>query len=93
MLLLSHEVIAQPATTAEAEALAFANLEQQVLQHRAIEAVIWGMPAVNRDLMYQAMAPARPGPGQPTAVLVEAARLEEPDPHAQHRRHLSHAIL
>ena len=29
----------------------FAELERQVLQHRAIEAVIWGMPAVNRDLM------------------------------------------
>ena len=33
----------------------FKDLERQVLQHRAIEAVIWGMPAVNRDLMYQAM--------------------------------------
>jgi len=33
----------------------FAELERQVLQHRALEAVIWGMPAVNRDLMYQAM--------------------------------------
>ncbi|MBX3417228.1 MAG: DUF1254 domain-containing protein [Pirellulaceae bacterium] len=33
----------------------FSDLQQQVLQHRAIEAVIWGMPAVNRDLMYQAM--------------------------------------
>lgn len=31
------------------------DLRQQVLQHRAIEAVIWGMPAVNRDLMHQAM--------------------------------------
>ena len=34
---------------------AFQDLELQVLQHRALEAVIWGMPAVNRDLMYQAM--------------------------------------
>ena len=33
----------------------FEDLERQVLQHRAIEALIWGMPAVNRDLMYQAM--------------------------------------
>ncbi|MGE3777070.1 MAG: DUF1254 domain-containing protein, partial [Pirellulaceae bacterium] len=33
----------------------FEDLERQVLQHRALEAVIWGMPAVNRDLMYQAM--------------------------------------
>jgi hypothetical protein len=33
----------------------FEDLERQVLQHRALEAVIWGMPAVNRDLMHQAM--------------------------------------
>ncbi|MGB9633476.1 MAG: DUF1254 domain-containing protein, partial [Chloroflexaceae bacterium] len=33
----------------------FSDIERQVLQHRAIEAIIWGMPAVNRDLMYQAM--------------------------------------
>ncbi len=33
----------------------FAKIQQHVLQHRALEAVIWGMPAVNRDLMYQAM--------------------------------------
>ncbi|MFO0806504.1 MAG: DUF1254 domain-containing protein [Gemmataceae bacterium] len=37
------------------EAVSFQDLERQVLNHRAIEAVIWGMPAVNRDLMYQAM--------------------------------------
>jgi len=33
----------------------FPEIERQVLQHRAIEAMIWGMPAVNLDLMYQAM--------------------------------------
>lgn len=33
----------------------FPEIQRQVLQHRAIEAMIWGMPAVNRDLMYQAM--------------------------------------
>ncbi|UIE39077.1 hypothetical protein [Leptodesmis sichuanensis] len=33
----------------------FPEIERQVLQHRAIEAIIWGMPAVNCDLMYQAM--------------------------------------
>ncbi len=39
----------------QSEAVSFQDLERQVLQHRALEAVIWGMPAVNRDLMYQAM--------------------------------------
>ena len=31
------------------------DLTGQVLRGRAVEAVIWGMPAVNFDLMYQAM--------------------------------------
>jgi len=31
-----------------------ANIEEQLKYHRAIEAVIWGMPAVNYDAMYQA---------------------------------------
>ena len=39
----------------EARPGTFPEIERQVLQHRAIEAIIWGMPAVNRDLMYQAM--------------------------------------
>jgi hypothetical protein len=32
------------------------QLPRNALHRRAIEAVIWGMPAVNTDLMYQAMA-------------------------------------
>ena len=32
------------------------QLTRNALRRRAIEAVIWGMPAVNTDLMYQAMA-------------------------------------
>lgn len=48
---------AQPGTspTKQSESPSFQDLERQVLQHRALEAVLWGMPAVNRDLMYQAM--------------------------------------
>jgi hypothetical protein len=38
---------AQPRTAAE--------LEQQLIHSRAIEAVIWGMPVVNYDLMFQQM--------------------------------------
>jgi hypothetical protein len=33
-----------------------ANLQEQMIYNRAIEAVIWGMPAVNYQLMYQEMA-------------------------------------
>src|SRR5580692_9443863 len=31
------------------------QLAQRTIERRAVEAVIWGMPAVNTDLMYQAM--------------------------------------
>ena len=31
------------------------ELTRRSIERRAIEAVIWGMPAVNYDLMYQAM--------------------------------------
>ncbi|MET0507769.1 MAG: DUF1254 domain-containing protein, partial [Burkholderiaceae bacterium] len=33
-----------------------AELAERSVHRRAVEAVIWGMPAVNTDLMYQAMA-------------------------------------
>src|SRR4029077_21269335 len=33
-----------------------ADLNERMLQRRGVEAVIWGMPAVNTDLMFQAMA-------------------------------------
>lgn len=54
---IAQDKKAQPGTspTKKSEAASFQDLERQVLQHRALEAVIWGMPAVNRDLMYQAM--------------------------------------
>jgi hypothetical protein len=32
------------------------ELAERTLHRRAVEAVVWGMPAVNTDLMYQAMA-------------------------------------
>jgi hypothetical protein len=44
-----------PSPAKPSEAGSHQDIERQVLQHRAIEAVIWGMPTVNRDLMHQAM--------------------------------------
>jgi hypothetical protein len=41
------------------------ELARRTLHRRAVEAVIWGMPAVNYDLMYQAMVrDAKGGPNQ-----------------------------
>ncbi|GAB3364904.1 DUF1254 domain-containing protein [Lysobacter rhizosphaerae] len=51
----------KPAATTQSDAKATAALTpqqitQRTVQRRAVEVVSWGMPAVNFDLMYQAMA-------------------------------------
>src|SRR5690242_10895615 len=38
-----------------AENISSAELTRRTVERRAVEAVIWGMAAVNYDLMYQAM--------------------------------------
>ena len=35
------------------------DLARRTLERRAVEAVIWGMPAVNAELMFQAMKDAQ----------------------------------
>ncbi len=42
-------------TSAHAQNLSPDDLARRAIERRAVEAVIWGMPAVNYDLMYQAM--------------------------------------
>ncbi len=41
--------------TSDKSSLTYAEIKQQLLKSRAIETIIWGMPAVNLDFMYQAM--------------------------------------
>ena len=41
-----------------------ADLARRTIERRAVEAVLWGMPAVNFDLMYQAFANIKGGPNQ-----------------------------
>jgi hypothetical protein len=41
--------------------IATSELAERMLHRRALEAVVWGMPAVNTDLMFQAMARAVKG--------------------------------
>ena len=71
------------------------NLTQRTLERRAVEAVIWGTPAVNFDRMYQAMVhDAKAGEGSNKIVYWSRLfRLEEPDPHAEPRLDLLHALL
>lgn len=40
------------------------DLSRRTVERRAVEAVIWGMPAVNYDLMYQAFVGIKGGPNQ-----------------------------
>ena len=50
------------------------NPTRDLVTRRAIEAMTWGMPAVNLDLMYKAMILAKRRPRQPDALLVAASR-------------------
>ena len=43
------------AAAAQAQTLSAQDLARRTIERRAVEAVIWGMPAVNLDLMLQAM--------------------------------------
>jgi hypothetical protein len=44
-----------PADSASAQMFSSDDLARRAVERRAVEAVIWGTPAVNFDLMYQAM--------------------------------------
>lgn len=46
---------AQPAAASQQSALTGEELTRRTVERRAIEAINWGMPAVNEDLMLQAM--------------------------------------
>jgi hypothetical protein len=54
---------ALPATTKAQEekpgSFTSAELAERTLHRRAVEAVIWGMPAVNAELMFRAMKDAQ----------------------------------
>jgi len=47
------------ATSAQAQNLSSEELARRTFERRAVEAVIWGMPAVNFELMHQAMVQAK----------------------------------
>jgi hypothetical protein len=60
--LLLSACVCTPAFSQQAPAAqATAQLEQRALDRRAVEAAIWGMPAVNYDLMLQEMLAKTPG--------------------------------
>src|SRR5882724_8474565 len=52
---LSEAAILAMSAPASAQDLSPDDLARRTVERRAVEAVVWGMPAVNYDLMYQAM--------------------------------------
>jgi hypothetical protein len=60
----------QPQTQSTSSIASPGDLAQRTVQRRAVEAVIWGMPAVNFDRMYQAMVhDAKAGEGSNKVVF------------------------
>jgi hypothetical protein len=61
LLILSALIAGGNTRSAMARAPQFSNeeLAQRAIERRAVEAVIWGMPAVNFELMYQAMVQSK----------------------------------
>ena len=53
--ILSALAIISTITSSQGQTLSADDLLRRAAERRAVEAVIWGMPAVNTDLMYQAM--------------------------------------
>ncbi len=52
---LAAAALAATASPAAAQSLSSADLERRSYERRAVETAIWGLPAVNYDLMLQAM--------------------------------------
>ena len=52
---LLFTLLALAAISSAAQALSSRELADRAIQRRAVEAVIWGIPAVNYDLMLQEM--------------------------------------
>ena len=58
---LTVSVFAQEVKTNDSSAVTPEQLKERAIHRRAVEAVIWGMPAVNYDLMLQEMLTKTPG--------------------------------
>jgi hypothetical protein len=52
---LAFALVLTPTALAQSASYSPAELAERTVERRAVEAVIWGMPAVNFDLLYQAM--------------------------------------
>lgn len=63
-LSLAALVVACASTSSLADGASPGELARRAVERRAVEAVIWGMPAVNTELMYDEMLKAGAKPGE-----------------------------
>ena len=68
------------------------TLNDRAIERRAVEAAIWGMPAVNYDLMLQEMLTKTPGKVNQAIYWGCPVGLAEPDADAQSGYALFHGV-
>ena len=60
-IVLTAFALMMMASAAQAQKSTASDLERRMIERRAVDAVVWGMPAVNYDLMLQEMLTKTPG--------------------------------
>jgi hypothetical protein len=85
-----HSALAQEKA---ARAFTAAELAERAIERRAVEAVNWGMSAVNYDLMLQEMLDKTSGKVNQVVLLVASPRLAQSDADAQSGCDLLHGVL
>lgn len=60
-LLWATAIASMLTISAQTQGLSRDDVARRTIERRAVEAVIWGMPAVNAELLFQAMAEAKAG--------------------------------
>ena len=79
--------------SAHAQNYSSEDLVRRTIERRAVEAMNWGMSAVNTDLMLQEMLNKTGGQGEPGRLLVAPSRLAQPDAHAKSGCDLFQGVL
>jgi hypothetical protein len=91
LLAIVSAISAQP-TPSTTTSRSHSEMAERAMHRRAVEAVIWGMPAVNYDLMYQAMVREAKGGFNQIAYWSRPAGLEDTNSDAEPRRDLPHTL-
>ena len=80
-------------TEKAASTFSAADLAERTMHRRAVEAIIWGIPAVNYDLMFQSMVRDAKGAVNQILYWSRLGGLEESVSDAKPRHDLLHAFL